>query len=797
MVRSNGCMSRGRVSLSFKRVLIANRGEIAIRIARAAAELGVTSVAVYAEDDAASLHTRAADEAVALRGTGVKAYLDIDGVIAAAKAAKCDAIHPGYGFLSENAAFARACAAAKIAFIGPSPDALELFGDKAKARALAAKAKVPVLAGTGAIDLAGARAFFKKNGPMMLKAVAGGGGRGMRIVQTEAEIEFALAACSREALAAFGDGAVYAEWLVADARHIEVQVVADGRGVLAVGDRDCSIQRRNQKLVESAPAILPDALRKALYEAAERLCAAVKYRTLATVEFLVDGKGGFAFIETNARLQVEHTVTEEVTGLDLVRVQFELAAGKTLVQLGLTEAPKPRGFAVQARVNLETLTADGATLPGGGRLATYEPPSGPGVRVDGYGYAGYVTSPAYDSLLAKVIGRGETMAAACARTARALGEFRLDGVDTNAPLLRAVLAEPAVTGGTATTRFLEASLPELLAKLPAPEPRPVEVSAAAPEASFEVVEGSVGVTAPLQATVGVIEVVEGALVAAGQTVAILEAMKMEHVVTAPEGGRVVRIAASKGETLLKGQPILFLEPADVAADAEAEAALVDPDHIRPDLQEVIDRHAFTLDENRPESVARRRKTGHRTARENLDDLLDPGSFIEYGALTIAAQRRRRTLEDLIKATPADGLIAGIGAINGHLFTPRQGAGRGPQLRLHRPGRHPGAYEPQEDRPAAAHRRGPEAAAGLVRRGRRRAAGRHRRHGRGRAGRDHLRQVRLALRGSAEDRYRRRPLLRRQRGHRGPQRDHHRHEGLQPRHGRSGDDRGRRTGRVQA
>ena len=669
--------------LTFKRVLIANRGEIAIRVARAAADLGIASVAVYAQDDAASLHVTAADEAVVLKGSGPKAYLDIDGLVAAARAAKCDAVHPGYGFLSENAAFARACAAAKIAFVGPSPEALELFGDKAKARALAAKAKVPVLAGTGPIDLAGARAFFKKNGAMMLKAVAGGGGRGMRAVRTEAEIEFALAACSREAQAAFGDGAVYAEWLVDQARHIEVQIAADGRAVVAVGDRDCSIQRRNQKLVESAPAVLPDALRKSLHEAAEKLCAAAKYRTLATVEFLVDPKGGFAFIETNARLQVEHTVTEEVAGVDLVRVQFELAAGKTLTQVGLTETPKPRGYAVQARVNLETLTADGATIPGGGRLTAYEPPSGPGVRVDGFGYAGYVTSPSYDSLLAKVIGRGATLEEACRRTARALAEFRLDGVETNADLLRALLAEPAVTGGAATTRLLEEKLPALLetaAKLPskhgksAPEigGKAAENAPEKPEKTHTNLEDLTGVVvAPLQATVGVIEVSEGELVRPGQTLAILEAMKMEHVVAATEGGRVIRIAAARGETLLKGQAILFLEPADVAADAKAEAAAVDPDHIRPDLQEVIDRHAFTLDENRPEAVAKRRRTGHRTARENLDDLLDPGSFIEYGALTIAAQRRRRTLEDLIKSTPADGLIAGIGAINGHLFPPEK------------------------------------------------------------------------------------------------------------------------------
>ncbi|MDP1631433.1 MAG: carboxyl transferase domain-containing protein [Caulobacter sp.] len=660
--------------MTLKRVLIANRGEIAIRIARAAADLGIVSVAVYAQDDADSLHVKAADQAVALKGAGPKAYLDIAGVIAAAKAAKCDALHPGYGFLSENAALTRACATAKITFVGPSPEALDLFGDKAKARALAAKAKVPVLAGTGPIDLAGARTFFKKNGPMMLKAVAGGGGRGMRLVRTEAEIEFALAACAREAEAAFGDAAVYAEWLVEEARHVEVQIAADGRAVVAVGDRDCSIQRRNQKLIETAPAILPDALRKSLHEAAEKLCAAANYRTLATVEFLVDSKGGFAFIEANARLQVEHTITEEVTGLDLVRIQFELAAGKTLAQVGLAEAPAPRGFAVQARVNMETLTADGATLPGGGRLTVYEPPSGPGVRVDGYGYAGYAASPGYDSLLAKVIGRGDSLARACGRTARALGEFRIEGVETNAALLRALLADPAVTGGAATTRFLETALPDLVDKAAALAPRTFETAPGLPAAApvtetFETVEGAVEISAPLLATVGSIEAAEGDLVAPGQTVAILEAMKMEHVVTASEGGRVVRIAAAKGDTLIKGQPILFLEPADVAADAEAEAALVDPDHIRPDLQAVIDRHAFTLDANRPEAVAKRRKTGHRTARENIDDLLDAGSFIEYGALTIAAQRRRRTVEDLIKATPADGLIAGIGTINADLFSP--------------------------------------------------------------------------------------------------------------------------------
>ncbi|MDQ0465182.1 acetyl/propionyl-CoA carboxylase alpha subunit [Caulobacter ginsengisoli] len=664
--------------MPFKRVLIANRGEIAIRIARAAADLGMSSLAVYAEDDADSRHVRAADAAVALEGTGARAYLDIDAMIDAAKAGGCDAVHPGYGFLSENAAFARACAAAGLTFVGPSPEALETFGDKAAARALAAKCGVPLLAGTGALDLAGAKTFFAKTGPMMLKAIAGGGGRGMRAVRTAAEVEPAFAACQREAEAAFGDGAVYAEWLVEQARHIEVQVAGDGEAVIAVGERDCSIQRRHQKLIEIAPAFgLTSRQRLSLHAAAVKLCEAAGYRTLATVEFLVDASpkargDGFAFIETNARLQVEHTVTEEVTGIDLVRAQFLLAGGASLEEAGLTETPEPRGYAIQARVNLETLQADGSTAPSGGLIGAYEPPAGPGVRVDGYGYAGYLTSPNYDSLLAKVIVRGPTLADAAARTARALGEFRVEGVETNAPLLRAILARPEVADGRATTRFLEDHLGEVLADAALLQPRGWAGSATATAAPvFETLDGAEPVTAPLQATVGAIEAAEGDLVHAGQIIAILEAMKMEHVVVAPMGGRVVRIAAAKGETLLKGAPILFLESADVAGVGEAAAVAQDLDFIRPDLAEVIERHGFTLDENRPDSVARRRKTGHRTARENIDDLLDADSFIEYGALTIAAQRRRRTLDDLIRSTPADGLIAGIGTVNAADFGPEK------------------------------------------------------------------------------------------------------------------------------
>jgi acetyl/propionyl-CoA carboxylase alpha subunit/acetyl-CoA carboxylase carboxyltransferase component len=648
--------------MPFKRVLIANRGEIAIRIARAAAELGIASVAVFATDEADAPHARAADDASALPGAGPRAYLDLAAVVAAARGSGCDALHPGYGFLSENPALAQACARAGITFVGPAPEHLATFGDKAAARALAQRCEVPVLEGTGTLDLAGALGFFARRGPMMLKATAGGGGRGMRPVRDADEVEAAFATCAREAQAAFGDGTLYAEQLMENARHIEVQVAGDGRDVVAVGDRDCSLQRRRQKLVEIAPAPnLSDVTRAALFDAAVRLTAG--YRTLATVEFLVGPEGQFAFIEVNARLQVEHTVTEEVTGIDLVCAQFELAGGASLAQVGLARTPHAQGYAIQGRVNLETLAADGAPRPSTGTITTYAPPGGPGVRVDGGGAAGRVVSGAYDSLLAKVIGRGRTAAEAAGRTTRALAEFHIAGVDTTIPLLRALLAEPATTDGTATTDFIDRQAGRLF------EAASALALPRAAASAFIAEDGAV--TAPLQALVGAVEVAVGDLVRPGQALAVLEAMKMEHLVHAETGGRVVRIAVTPGEAVRPGQPLLYLEPAEVGAGEALAAAALDPDAIRPDHAEVIARHRFTLDEARPEAVAKRRKTGHRTARENIDDLVDAGSFLEYGALAIAAQKRRRSVEDLIVATPADGLITGIGSVNGALFPPEK------------------------------------------------------------------------------------------------------------------------------
>jgi acetyl/propionyl-CoA carboxylase alpha subunit len=662
--------------MPIQHILIANRGEIAIRIARAAAELGIETTAVFAGGDGASLHVRAADRDQALPGAGAAGYLDIQGLIEAAKASGCDAVHPGYGFLSESSAFAAACKTAGLTFIGPSPETLEALGDKAKARTIAARAHVPVIQGIGGpASQADVERFFTslpEGSGMMIKAVAGGGGRGLRIVREAGEIPPAYASASREAKAAFGDGRLYAERLIERARHIEVQIAGDRRGVGALGDRDCSLQRRRQKVIEIAPAPgLEPAMRERLHDWAATLAAAVRYRNLGTIEFLVDEKSGEAFfIEANARLQVEHTITEAVTGLDLVQIQIGLAAGETLASLGLDSTPVPRGAAVQARVNLEALAEDGTPIPSGGRLESYEPPSGPGVRVDGYGWAGYSTSPDFDPLLAKVIGLAPDLPRALARTARALAEFRIDGVDTNIPLLRTLLSRPEITAGKVDTRFVDDHAAELVAaarELPGLT-RASDAAAHQPEAPAKAVvfgpPGSTPVIASLLATVGAIEVGEGDLVRQGQTVAILEAMKMEHVVAAPIAGRIARIAAAKGEVAAKGQPLLFISPEEVEHAEEDDGGEIDLDHVRPDLAETLDRWRAVKDGARPEAVARRRERNQRTARENIDDLVDPGSFLEYGAFALAAQRRRRSEDELKKMSPADGLVCGLARVNG-------------------------------------------------------------------------------------------------------------------------------------
>jgi acetyl/propionyl-CoA carboxylase alpha subunit/acetyl-CoA carboxylase carboxyltransferase component len=695
-----------------KKLLIANRGEIAIRVARTAAEIGLATVAVYAEDDALSLHTRHADEAVALKGVGAAAYLDIGQIIEAARSTGSDAVHPGYGFLSENPAFARACAEAGLAFVGPASETLALFGDKTAALNLAGSLGIPTLEGTrGGTSLEEARAFMASlgaGGAVMLKALAGGGGRGMRPVTDPDDLAAAFERCASEAKAAFGDGALYAERLFPKARHVEVQILGDGtRAVVHLFDRECSLQRQRQKLIEIAPAVdVGEEVRAALQDAAVRMGEAAHYRGLGTIEFLVnagEGEPRFAFIEANPRLQVEHTVTEEVTGLDLVALQLQVAAGERLESLGLggqALVPAPRGVALQARVNLETMTSEGQARPSGGVIGAYEPPSGPGVRVDGFGYGGYRTSARYDSLVAKLVVHAPSLPGAAAKAYRALGEFKLTGVSSNIGFLQALTYRLAEAEADIHTRYVEAHIAELVAEAagehPAlhfapPEARAARAGAkvdavdplavlvhgksgvAAPQAAlppepspFDDIagpEGTSALRAPLQGTIVSLSVQPGEAVRAGQAVLIMESMKMEHVVAAHVSGYVNEFSVAPGDTVFEGHPLAFIEEADVAGGVGAEAETVDLDEIRPDLALIVQRRAKTLDDARPEAVGRRRKTRQRTTRENVDDLLDPGSFVEYGGLTVAARRRRNTLEELIDQTPADGLVMGLGRVN--------------------------------------------------------------------------------------------------------------------------------------
>ena len=624
-----------------------------------------------------ALHRERADDAVALKGVGPRAYLDAEALVAAALAAGCDAVHPGYGFLSERAAFQRLCVDRGLTFVGPSAETLELFGDKARARAFAESCGAPLVPGLpGGASVDDVRAFQASLGSaVMIKAVAGGGGRGMRRVEAGADPASAYAACAQEALAAFGDDRLYAERCIDGARHIEVQVAGDGRSAVAIHDRECSLQRRHQKIIEVAPAIdLKPAVRAQLQAASVRMAETAKLTGLATFEFLLDAADGetIAFMEANPRLQVEHPVTEAVTGLDLVQIQLRLAEGMSLANLGLADGPPPvRGCAVELRINLERLAMDGSVSSGGGVIRRYEPPSGPGVRVDGAGYGGYRPSPAFDSMIAKLIVHGPDLASALARAGRAAAEFRIEGVDSNLGLLRALVEAPEVANGAATTTFVESRLTDLLARAVqlAPPSLASDTSEAA-NAWAAAPAGTQSATAPLRATIVSFEVSEGDVVRAGQPIATLEAMKMQHLAAAPVGGVVRGLAAAVGSTLDEGQPLAFIEPA-AGEDHQEIVETIDLDLIRPDLAEVHARIAMTRDDARPDAIARRRRTGQRTARENLAHLFDPDSFKEYGGLAIAAQRRRRTIPDLQASTPADGIITGVGEVNGRLFGAEQ------------------------------------------------------------------------------------------------------------------------------
>ncbi|MFK7894974.1 MAG: carboxyl transferase domain-containing protein [Myxococcota bacterium] len=676
-----------------QRLLIANRSEIAARIARTASELEIETVAIYAPEDEQLVAEYRATKSVALSGRGAEAYLNIEAIIAVARAEDCDALHPGYGFLSESPELAEACANAGILFVGPSPEVLAKLGDKSNARALAEASTVPVLNGVAApaneTSLLALLENQPRGGGIMLKAAAGGGGRGMRIVRQAEHLPRAFARCSSEAKRSFSSDALIGEQLLESARHIEVQIAADKQGnIVALGDRDCSLQRRHQKLVEIAPAHgLSPSLREQIQNAALTLSRAIAYQGIGTVEFLVDSKGAFFFIEVNPRIQVEHTVTEEVFGIDLVEVQLRLAQDEPLEALGLSTAPAPRGQAVQMRILSETLDMAGLPQPSAGEIRTFRPPVGPGIRVDTAMRAGLSAHPAFDSMIAKLIVQTESEEPVrlAKRALRALEDFQIEGLETNLDALRALLSLPEFEKQTLTTDLIAARAPELH--------RAAEVfhaardqQAASSEAegstttshahppaaattpeSQRLPAGQTGCFAPLLGTVLEVQAEAGTHVRAGDSLCIIESMKMEHVVEAEADGRIASIFAAAGQIVSEGDLLLsMIAEQGIERDA-SEVAVIDPELIRPDLAEVQARHALLLDAARPEAVERRRSRGQRTARENLDALCDADSFLEIGGLAVAAMRKVRPIEDLERKTPGDAIITGFATLNASTF----------------------------------------------------------------------------------------------------------------------------------
>ncbi|WP_431791959.1 acetyl/propionyl/methylcrotonyl-CoA carboxylase subunit alpha [Microbacterium paraoxydans] len=558
-------------------VLIANRGEIAVRVIRACAEAGYTSVAVYADQDADALHVRLADEAIGLGGdTAATTYLSIEALIDAARRSGADAVHPGYGFLSESAAFARAVEDAGLVWIGPSPESIDALGDKMTARRIAQRVGAPLAAGTDQ-PLSGpqeAVAFAEEHGlPIAIKAAFGGGGRGLKVVRELSEVADAFDAATREATAAFGRGECFVERFLESPRHIEVQVLGDGRGgVVVVGDRDCSMQRRNQKLIEEAPAPgLTAAQRTAFHDAARAICAEVQYRGAGTVEFLLAADGTISFLEVNTRLQVEHPVTEEVTGTDLVREQFRIAFGEGP---SFTETPAPTGHAFEFRINAED--PGRGFLPSPGRVDGLRIPGGPGVRWDSGIEAGDTVQPAFDSMIAKLIVHADTRDAALVRARRALRELAVEGPATVIPFDLRAIDDPAFATATFAvhTQWIETVLLPVLEAQPRPavapvsglQRFPVEIdgrrvmlglpaellagigrpagAVAAPVPSADPSE----LRAPAPGTLVRWLVDDGATVAEGDPVAVLDAMKMETTVTAHRAGTLTP-RADTGATL--------------------------------------------------------------------------------------------------------------------------------------------------------------------------------------------------------------------------------------------------------
>ncbi|GAA0816891.1 acetyl/propionyl/methylcrotonyl-CoA carboxylase subunit alpha [Spirilliplanes yamanashiensis] len=571
-----------------RKILIANRGEIAVRVARACRDAGLASVAVYADSDRDAPHVRAADEAYALGGdTATDTYLRIDKLLDRAAQAGADAVHPGYGFLSENADFAQAVLDAGLTWIGPSPQAIRDLGDKVTARHIAQRAGAPLVPGTAepVRDAAEIEAFADAHGlPVAIKAAFGGGGRGLKVARTRDEIPALFESATREAVAAFGRGECFVERYLDRPRHVEAQVLADTHGnVVVVGTRDCSLQRRHQKLVEEAPApFLTDAQRRQIHDSAKAICREAGYHGAGTVEYLVGADGTVSFLEVNTRLQVEHPVTEETAGVDLVREQFAIAAGE---RLRLTEDPAPRGHAIEFRINGED--PGRGFLPAPGTVTDLTWPTGPGVRVDAGVERGSVVGGNFDSLLAKIVVTGETRTQALERARRALDETVLEGLATALPFHRAVVRDPAFAELTVHTRWIETEFDNRIPAYAAPAARgePAERTSVVVEVGGKRLEvrlpaglvtgtggsggpkraparraagggaaaaGGDALVAPMQGTVVKVAVADGDQVGEGDLIAVVEAMKMEQPLHAHTAGTVSDLALKVGAVIGAG-----------------------------------------------------------------------------------------------------------------------------------------------------------------------------------------------------------------------------------------------------
>ncbi|EFI63305.1 carbamoyl-phosphate synthase L chain [Comamonas thiooxydans] len=586
---SHPCLTLSEVATMITKVLIANRGEIAVRIARACADYGVKSVAVYADADIDALHVRRADEAYGLDGDKpADTYLNIAKLIAIARRSGADAVHPGYGFLSESEAFAQAVLDAGLIWIGPRPDTIAKLGDKVEARKIALQVGAPLVAGTPdpVKDADEVLAFAQQHGlPIIIKAAFGGGGRGMKIAWRMDEVAELYASAVREAVTAFGRGECFVEQFLDKPRHIEAQVIADTHGnVVVLGTRDCSLQRRNQKLVEEAPApFITEAQRERIHSAAKAICAQAGYISAGTVEFLLSGNGSISFLEVNTRLQVEHTVTEETTGIDLVQEQLRVADG---LPLSFTQTPAPRAHSIEFRINAEDVGR--GFLPTPGLITRFAPPSGPGVRLDSGVETGSVIPGTFDSMMAKLIVTGATREQALARARRALAEFRIEGVASVLPFHKAVLNQAdfvGTAGFNVHTRWIETEFAEPLAAAARAEPvadtsllrtaieidgRRVQLglpamllqglSAPTTGVSQSVTQQSVdpeAVISPIAGNLHAWKVVDGDEVKEGDVIAVMEAMKMEMQVSAHKSGRVT-LAAQAGSAQTLGAVIAHI-----------------------------------------------------------------------------------------------------------------------------------------------------------------------------------------------------------------------------------------------